>query len=129
MSPGRRPSGTPSHIATPAAAIASPITTSSFAMRRRTRPSLRSVPCPRKKYPISYAAVSGASDPCVALRSIDVPNSRRSVPAAAFAGSVAPIRSRHFAMASGASSTMSTTGPDDMKSVRPPKNGLSRWTA
>ena len=49
-----------------------------------------------KKYPISKAAVSGASEPCVALRSMDVPKSLRSVPASAFAGSVAPIAVRHL---------------------------------
>ena len=53
-----------------------------------------------------------------------VPNSFRSVPSAALAGSVAPITSRHFWIASGASSTITTAGPDDMKSVSPPKNGL-----
>ena len=58
-----------------------------------------------------------------------VPKSLRSVPASAFAGSVAPIVSRHFLIASGASSASSTHGPDDMKSVSPPKNGRSRCTA
>src|SRR4029079_2111382 len=57
---------------------------------------------PRKKYPSSKDAVSAASDPCVALNSIDAPKSFLSVPASALAGSVAPIRVRHFLMASGA---------------------------
>ena len=38
-------------------------------------------------------------------------------PASALAGSVAPIRSRHFLIASGASRHSTTHGPDDMKSV------------
>ena len=50
-------------------------------------------------------------------------------PASAFAGSVAPISVRHFLMASGASSTRTTHGPDDMKAVRLAKNGRARWTA
>ena len=66
---------------------------------------------PGKKYPSSNAAVSGASDPCVALFSIDAPNSLRNVPVSAFAGSVAPISVRHFLIASGASSARTTTGP------------------
>src|SRR5262249_39251002 len=84
---------------------------------------------PAKKYPISYTAVSGASDPCVALRSIDCPNSWRRVPASALAGSVAPISVRHFLIASGASSTRTMAGPDDMNVVRLPKNPLPRCTA
>src|SRR5262249_44838468 len=91
--------------------------------------ALQASSTPAKKYPISYAAVSGASDPCVALRSIDSANSLRSVPASALAGSVAPISVRHFLIASGASSTMTIAGPDDMNSVRLAKNGRSRWTA
>ena len=46
---------------------------------------------PAEEIPSSNAAVSGASEPCVAFRSIDSPKSLRSVPASAFAGSVAPI--------------------------------------
>src|SRR4051794_11156402 len=84
---------------------------------------------PAKKYPISYAAVSGASEPCVALRSIDSANSLRSVPPSALAGSVAPISVRHFLMPSSASSTRTIAGPDDMNDVRLPKNGRSRCTA
>ena len=41
---------------------------------------------PEKKYPSSNAAVSGASEPWVALFSIERPNSLRSVPASAFGG-------------------------------------------
>src|SRR5581483_7548917 len=78
---------------------------------------------PAKKYPISYAAVSGASEPWVAFRSIDSANSFRRVPASALAGSVAPISVRHFRIASGASSTSTIAGPDDMNSVRLRKNG------
>src|SRR5262249_19549258 len=84
---------------------------------------------PAKKYPISYATVSDASDPCVALRSMDCANSLRSVPASAFAGSVAPISARHLRMASAASRTRTIAGPDDMNAVRLPKNGRSRCTA
>src|SRR5687767_8519446 len=84
---------------------------------------------PGKKYPSSKAAVSAASEPCVALFSIDAPNSFRRVPASAFAGSVAPIKVRHFLTASGASSAMTIAGPDDMNFVRLAKNGRSRWTA
>ena len=65
----------------------------------------------------------------VALNSIDVPNSLRSVRGSAFAGSVAPISARHFAIASGASSAMTIAGPDDMNVVRLAKKGRSRWTA
>jgi hypothetical protein len=44
-----------------------------------------------KKKAISWAAVSGASEPCVAFCSTSIPKSLRIVPAAAFLGSVAPI--------------------------------------
>ena len=47
-----------------------------------------------KKYGISNDADSGESEPCTAFASIDVAKSLRIVPDAAFAGSVAPIRSR-----------------------------------
>ena len=47
----------------------------------------------------------------------------------ALAGSVAPISVRHFLIASGASSTSTIAGPDDMNAVRLPKNGRSRCTA
>jgi hypothetical protein len=84
---------------------------------------------PGKKYASSKAAVSGASEPCVALFSIERPNSLRSVPGSAFPGSVAPIRFRHFLIASSASRARTTTGPDDMNFVRLAKNGRSRCTA
>jgi hypothetical protein len=44
-----------------------------------------------KKNGISTAAVSGASDPCTALRSMFCANFLRTVPSAAFSGLVAPI--------------------------------------
>src|SRR5262245_336119 len=59
-----------------------------------------------KKYGISVAADSGESEPCTALASIDEANSFRIVPAAALAGSVAPIRSRQRAIAPSPSSTI-----------------------
>ena len=45
---------------------------------------------------------------------MELANSFRIVPGSAFAGSVAPIKVRHFLIASGASSTMATIGPDDL---------------
>src|SRR4026209_1265043 len=69
---------------------------------------------PRKKEPSSNAAVSGASDPCVALRPIDWPKSRRNVPGSALAGSVGPIVSRHFWIAFGA--------PGAEQHARPPRH-------
>ena len=51
------------------------------------------------------------------------------VPGSAFAGSVGPMVSRHFLMASGASRHSSTHGPDDMKSVSSAKKGRALWTA
>src|SRR6185503_14155523 len=80
---------------------------------------------PGKKYASSNAAVSGASEPCVALFSIDEPNCFRNVPVSAFAGSVAPISVRHFLIASCASSASTTAGPDDMKAVKLGKKGRS----
>src|SRR5207237_956692 len=96
---------------------------------RSCRMKVQTRSMPGKKYPISYAAVSGASDPCVALPSIDSANSLRSVPASALAGSVAPISMRHFLIASADSSTITIAGPDDMNDVRLAKNGRSRCTA
>jgi len=64
----------------------------------------------------------------VAFFSIDDPNCFRMVPSSALAGSVAPITSRQFLIALGASSAMTMAGPDDMNSVRLAKNGRSRWT-
>src|SRR5258707_1871040 len=54
---------------------------------------------PEKKYPISKAALSGASEPWVQLLPMLVPRSWRMVPGAAFFGSVAPMVSRHLRMA------------------------------
>jgi hypothetical protein len=54
---------------------------------------------------------------------VDIKADECIVPGSAFAGSVAPIRSRHFLIAPSASRHITTHGPDDMKSVRPPKNG------
>jgi len=53
----------------------------------------------------------------------------RLVPAAAFLGSVAPIRSRFLVIASSPSSTCTNTGPEIMNSTRSLKNGRSRCTA
>ena len=50
------------------------------------------------------AAVSAASEPCTALASMLSAKSARMVPFSAFFGSVAPIRSRFFMMASSPSS-------------------------
>src|SRR5207253_2202967 len=82
-----------------------------------------------KKYGISNAAVSGASEPCTALASIELANSLRMVPAAALAGSVAPMRSRHFWIALSASSTSGMHGPCVMNVQRLLKKGRCRWTA
>src|SRR5207249_7140365 len=82
-----------------------------------------------KKYPISKRAVSGESDPWTALCSIVVPYTARIVPGSAFAGSVAPIRSRCLLMASSPSSTSTTTGPEAMNLVKLSKNGRLRWTS
>ena len=49
-----------------------------------------------KKYEISAAAVSGASDPCTELASTSSAKSLRIVPSSALAGLVAPINSRFF---------------------------------
>ena len=75
------------------------------------------------------AAVSAASEPWIAFASIDSAKSLRIVPAAAFAGSVAPISSRRAGTAPSFSSTIVTQGPDVMKSTRLPKNGRALWTA
>ena len=52
----------------------------------------------RKKYAISIAAVSGASEPCTVFASMLSARSARIVPGAAFFGSVAPMISRFFAI-------------------------------
>ncbi len=62
-----------------------------------------------KKNGISTAAVSGASDPCTALRSMFSANCLRIVPSAAFAGFVAPIKARQSAIAFSFSSAITTT--------------------
>ena len=65
----------------------------------------------------------------MALCSMELPYRRLRVPSSARAGSVAPIRARQRAIASGASRASTTAGPDDMKVVRLSKNGRSRCTA
>ena len=74
-------------------------------------------------------AFSSESEPCVAFSPTDPPNSLRIVPSSAFAGSVTPIKSRHAFTAPSFSRVSTTHGPLDMNSVKPAKNGLSRWTA
>ena len=58
-----------------------------------------------KKYAISSAAVSGASEPCTEFSPTLCANSARIVPAAASDGFVAPITSRFFAIAPSPSRT------------------------
>ena len=48
----------------------------------------------------------------MAFSSIERPNSRRNVFSSAIEGLVAPIKVLYWAMASGASSTCTTTGPE-----------------
>ena len=84
---------------------------------------------PGKKKAISTAAVSAASEPCTALASMLSAKSARMVPLSAFFGSVAPIRSRFFAIASSPSSTWIITGPEIMNSTRSLKNGRLLCTA
>ncbi len=60
---------------------------------------------------------------------MDSAKSLRIVPGTAFAGSVAPMTSRFFAMALSPSSTCTTTGPDVMKSTSERKNGRALCTA
>src|SRR5205823_12781178 len=73
-----------------------------------------------KKYEISKAADCGESEPWTALASIEDAKSFRIVPGSAFAGSVAPMRSRRRAMAASPSSTMGMHGPWVMKAHRLP---------
>src|SRR5208282_2332833 len=80
---------------------------------------------PENHCAISTTAVSGPSEPCAEFSLSDTANSLRSVPGAAFAGSVAPSTSRYFLIASSASSTCTTTGPAVMVSTSLPKNGRS----
>ena len=65
----------------------------------------------------TMAAFSGESDPWAQLRSFDVPRSARIVPAAASAGSVAPMTSRQRAMAPSPSRRTATMGPSVMKAT------------
>src|SRR5260370_287202 len=58
-----------------------------------------------------------------------VPKSRRIVPGAAFLGSVAPMASRHLAMAPSASMTMAKILPELMKAFSSPKRGGVSWRA
>src|SRR5437764_1031076 len=76
----------------------------------------------------SNAAVSGATEPWIAFRSIFEPNCLRIVPASAFAGSVAPMTLRSFSIAFSDSRTIATMGPSVMNFTRAPKNGRSLWT-
>ena len=64
----------------------------------------------------------------MALASMEAAKSLRIVPGAAFAGSVAPMSSRRWAMAFSLSSTRVMQGPEDMKSQRLPKNGRASCT-
>src|SRR6266566_4645021 len=81
---------------------------------------------PEKNCAISCCAVSGASEPCTEFSPTDFAWILRIVPAAAFAGSVAPMISRYLAMAFSPSSTCTTTGPEIMNSTSSRKNGRSR---
>ena len=62
------------------------------------------------------------------LASMEAAKSLRMVPAAAFAGSVAPISSRSRAIAFSRSSTIVMQGPEDMNPVRLAKKGRLLWT-
>ena len=73
---------------------------------------------PTKKVSNLYRGVFGSeSDPCVAFSPTEPPNAFRIVPSSAFAGSVAPIRSRQALTAPSFSSTNTTHGALDMNSV------------
>src|SRR5690606_2424207 len=82
-----------------------------------------------KKNRISCAAVSGASEPCTELASMDSAKSARMVPGAASFGLVAPITSRFLATAFSPSRTCTTTGPEVMKVQRSLKKGRALCTA
>ena len=58
---------------------------------------------------------------------MEAAKSRRTVPGAAFAGSVAPMSSRQRWMALSPSSTIGMHGPWVMNAQRLWKNGRSRW--
>ena len=62
--------------------------------RHGKMPRQPTISLPEKNCAISFAAVSAASEPCTEFSPIDLASSLRMVPGAAFAGSVAPIRSR-----------------------------------
>ena len=64
-----------------------------------------------KKNLDSVSAVSSASEPCIALDSMDVPNRARIVPMVASLGSVAPMSRLKSRTAFSFSSTMATIGP------------------
>src|SRR5262249_38736803 len=95
----------------------------------RSPSSHPTISLPEKNCAISCCAVSGASEPCTEFSPTDFAWILRIVPGAAFAGSVAPMISRYFAMAFSPASTCTTTGPDVMNSTSSRKNGRSRWTA
>jgi len=78
---------------------------------------------------IGIFAFSGLSEPWTVFFSTSVAKSFRIVPGAAFAGLVAPMTSRFFAMAFSPSSTISTTGPEVMNDTRSLKKGRALWTA
>ena len=59
---------------------------------------------------------------------MEAAKSLRIVPAAAFAGSVAPMISRRCAIAFSRSRTMVTQRPEDMNAQRLPKKGRAAWT-
>src|SRR4029079_4708930 len=84
---------------------------------------------PEKNWAISWAAVSGASEPCTEFSPIDLAWTLRIVFGAALAGSVAPMMSRYLAMAFSPSSTWTTTGPEIMNATSSPKNGRALCTA
>src|SRR6185503_3833555 len=80
---------------------------------RRVEPPVQpTISLPEKNCAISSAAVAGASDPCTEFSPIDFACTLRMVPAAALAGSVAPMMSRYLAMALSPSRTWTTTGPE-----------------
>src|SRR5439155_906740 len=77
---------------------------------------------------VAYLVVASVKGRQMAA-STDDANSLRMVPAAALAGSVAPMRSRHFWMPLSASSTIGMHGPCVMNVQRLLKKGRGRWTA
>src|SRR5678816_4831031 len=83
-------------------------------LRQNGRGGRQTISSGLKKKAISLAAVSGPSEPCTAFCSTSLPQSLRMVPGAAFAGSVAPIISRFFAIAFSPSRTETKIGPEDI---------------